>query len=74
MKCSIQGCPGRYEQKEIIHTVRQGGQIRVLEHVPAEVCNICGDTILSPRTIRRIDALLKSKRQPQKVVPLYDYA
>ena len=74
MKCSIQGCPGRYEQKEIIHTVRQAGQILVLEHVPAEVCSICGDKILSPRTIRHIEALLKNKRQPQKLVPLYDYA
>ena len=74
MKCSIQGCPGRYEQKEIIHTVRHAGQILVLEHVPAEVCTICGDTILGPRTIRHIEALLKSKRHPQKLVPLYDYA
>jgi len=74
MKCSIQGCPGEYQQKAIVHTVRQDDEVSVFEHVPAEVCSVCGDTILKPGTIRRIEALLQKKTQPARYVPLYDYA
>ena len=27
MKCSIQGCPGEYEQRLVLHTVRQNGRV-----------------------------------------------
>jgi YgiT-type zinc finger domain-containing protein len=76
MKCSIQGCPGEYENRTIIHTVQRDGQVYVFEHVPAEVCTVCGDTLLTPETIRHIESLLKEKVnvKPEKVVPLYEYA
>ena len=74
MKCSIQGCPGEYEQKAIIHTVQHGGEVFVFEHVPAEVCSVCGDKILAPETIRHIESLLKQKTKPEKMIPLYEYA
>ena len=37
MKCSIQGCPGRYEPRLILHTVKRGADVVVFEDVPAEV-------------------------------------
>ena len=74
MNCSIQGCPGVYEPKEIIHTVRHNGHIVVLEHVPAEVCSTCGDTILRPETIRHIEELLADRKEPHRLIPAYDYA
>lgn len=43
MKCSIKGCPGEYEERQIIHPVRYHGQVIVIDHVPAEVCSVCGD-------------------------------
>ncbi|MCP5049312.1 MAG: YgiT-type zinc finger protein [bacterium] len=76
MKCSIRGCPGEYEDKMIIHTVQHEGQVLVFEHVPAEVCTVCGDTLLVPETIRHIEFLLKEKvkAKPEKMVPLFEYA
>ena len=74
MKCSIEGCPGEYENRRIAHTVRQGDQVIVIDHVPAEVCNLCGDVLLKPETIRRIEKLLESQREPAGTVPLYEYA
>ena len=74
MKCSIQGCPGEYENKTIVHTVQHKGQVFVFEHVPADVCFVCGDTLLAPDTIRHIEALLKKKKKALKTVPLYEYA
>jgi len=48
MRCTIQGCPGEYEERLIVHTVRHNGQVIVIDHVPAEVCRICGDVLLKP--------------------------
>lgn len=73
MKCSIQGCPGEYEEKVIIHTVQREGEVLVFDHVPAEVCSVCGDTLLAPDTILHMEDLLKEKVKPERMVPLYEY-
>ena len=74
MKCSIIGCSGEYEERSIVHTVQHHGQILVINHVPAEVCSVCGDILLKPETSRRIEALLQAPKQPVGSVPLYEYA
>ena len=74
MKCSIEGCPGEYEERLIVHTVRHCGQIVVIDHVPAEVCSVCGDVLLRPETVRRIETLLRTAAFPARRVPLYEYA
>jgi len=74
MNCSLQGCTGEYEQKEITHTVHHKGRIVVIDHVPAEVCSICGDVLLRPETVRHIEALLRTRAEPSRTVPLYEYA
>jgi len=74
MKCSIQGCPGEYEQRKIVHTVRYKGKVIVIDHVPAEVCSVCGDVLLRPETVRQIEALLRKRERPISTVPLYEYA
>ena len=73
-KCSIHGCPGEYQQKTILHTVRHEGQVIVIDNVPAEVCTICGDVLLAPDTVRRLEQLVRTPAQPDKTVPLYDFA
>jgi YgiT-type zinc finger domain-containing protein len=74
MKCTIEGCPGQYEERRITHTVRHQGELIVIDHVPAEVCGVCGDVLLSPQTIRHIEKLLDSRHKPAGTVPLYEYA
>jgi len=73
MKCSVEGCPGEYEPRRITHTVRQHGQVVVIDHVPAEVCGVCGDMLLEPETIRHIEKMLQSRHEPSKSIPLYEY-
>lgn len=73
MKCSIEGCPGEYEEQKIVHTVRHRGQVMVIDHVPAEVCSVCGDVLLKPETVRRIETLLRTETHPVGAVPLYEY-
>ena len=74
MRCSLQGCPGEYEEQTIVHTVRHRGQIVVIDGVPAEVCSLCGDVLLRPDTIRQIERLLDSRTAPTATAPLYQYA
>ena len=74
MKCSVEGCPGEYEERLITQTVRYHGQVTVIDRVPAEVCSVCGDVLLKPETVRRIEALLRTAAEPAATVPLYEYA
>ena len=78
MKCSIEGCPGEYETKSVMHTVRHRGQVVVIDHVPAEACSVCGDVLFTPDTVRRIEDLLRessaASRAPSRSVPLYEFA
>jgi len=73
MKCSIENCPGEYEPRAITHTVRHNGRVVVIDHVPAEICHVCGDVLLRPETIRQLESLLK-QTPPANSVPLYEYA
>jgi len=73
MKCSIEGCPGEYGKRKIAHTVRHKGQVVVIDHVPAEVCSVCGDVLLKPETVRRVEMLLRTTTRPTSTVPLYEY-
>ncbi len=73
MKCSIQGCPGQYVPKSIIHTVKRGADVLVFEGVPAEVCDVCSDTLLTPETVRHLEELMRDHATPQKQAPVYEY-
>lgn len=74
MKCSIPGCTGDYEPRQVIHTVRHQGRVVIIDHVPAETCTICGDVLLRPETVRSLERLLAGLGQPDATVPLYEYA
>jgi hypothetical protein len=74
MKCSIQGCPGEYDEKMIVHVVMHHDEIYLFDHVPAEVCSICGDTLLKPDTIRKLERQMKARQQPERFVPVYEFA
>ncbi|MCW5853959.1 MAG: YgiT-type zinc finger protein [Anaerolineae bacterium] len=67
-------CPGEYELRDIVHTVRYQGLVIVIDHVPAEVCTVCGDILFKPETVRRIEEIIRSRTAPSQLVPLYEYA
>jgi YgiT-type zinc finger domain-containing protein len=74
MKCSIRDCAGQYEEGKVVHTVRHRGHLVVIDGVPADVCNVCGDVLLKPDTVRRIEAILAETRDPDRTAPVYEYA
>ena len=74
MKCTNRECPAEYEARRIVHTVRHHGNVVVIDHVPAEACSVCGDVLLAPDTVRRIEKLLETMPKPTTTVPLYEFA
>jgi len=74
MKCTIQGCPGHYEPNFIIHTIQHGANVLVFENVPAEICDVCSDTILAPDTIRHLEHLMERQTKPARHAPVFAYA
>ncbi|MGD0461083.1 MAG: YgiT-type zinc finger protein [Tepidisphaeraceae bacterium] len=71
MNCSMTGCTGEYDRTQVTHTVRRHGHIIVIDHLPAEVC---GDVLLEPETLRRIERLLADLFEPTESAPLYEFA
>ena len=74
MKCTIAGCPGICGLRIVVHTVKQHGQALVIDHVPAEVCNVCGHVHLAPETVRRIEALVEATLPPIRNITFYERA
>ena len=73
-KCSIRGCPGEYEPRLIVHTVKRGKDVLVFEDVPAEVCDVCSDILLAPETVRHVEELMGRDSVPRTHAPVYAYA
>lgn len=74
MKCSIVGCSGQYEKRTIDYTLRYKGQLRIISDVPAEVCQICGDIVLAPDTVRKLQKFRKASLAQVSVAPVYRFA
>jgi YgiT-type zinc finger domain-containing protein len=74
VNCSVAGCPGDYEAREVVRAMRQGDRIIVIEHIPAEVCSVCGDVLFTAETIERLEALRRSTIPASRTVPLYEFA
>ncbi len=70
MKCTVAGCPGNCEDRLIAHTATKDDQVVVIDRVPAEVCSLCGDVLLAPDTVRRLEQILSNPDQPARTVPL----
>ncbi len=73
-KCPL--CGGELEAKTVTHPQEYGGRIIILENVPAEVCQQCGEVLIRPDVLERMQALVWSDTAPGRTahVPVYDLA
>ncbi|MEW6637996.1 MAG: type II toxin-antitoxin system MqsA family antitoxin [Actinomycetota bacterium] len=76
MRHTIEGCPGTYERRLVALTLRYGGELIVLDNVPAEVCGTCGEELFSAETNEKIDRLLEEHERlmPRESAPVYEFA
>jgi hypothetical protein len=54
------------------HVVSQHGEVIVFDNVPAEVCSVCGDVLLSLSTAEAIESHLKHLGKPDRMAPVYE--
>jgi len=67
---------GTIVDARVTYTLEYGGKFYIIEHVPARVCKETGEQYFAPDTVERIQALIKGKKEPDKVIetPVYEYA
>jgi YgiT-type zinc finger domain-containing protein len=63
-------------ETEVTYTLEHGGKFYLIKHVPARVCRETGEEYFAPETVEHIQALIKSKKAPTRVIetPVYEYA
>jgi len=61
---------------KVTYTLEHEGKFYIVEHVPARVCKETGEQCFAPEAVERIQALIKGKKKPDKVIktPVYEYA
>lgn len=70
--CSIRSCPGQYEEKRVVHVVKQQGEVIVFDNVLAEVRTVCGDTLLPLSTVEALENMLKNPGKTLGTAPVYE--
>ena len=73
-RCPI--CGGELENKVITHPQEYDGRVVILENVPVEVCQQCGEALLHPDILEKIQERVWSEQAPKRMasVPVYDLA
>jgi len=74
MKCVF--CGGMLEENVVTFTYEEGDKYLFIEHVPALVCNKCGERIYSPEVTDKLLKFAKDEFMPVKTVkvPVFDFA
>lgn len=69
-KCTL--ChKGQYLNKHVVFSSRRGDRLVVIEGVPALVCDVCGDRVITEETAREIERIAMGS--PVDAVPLYRF-
>ena len=61
---------------EVTYTIERDGTFYMIEHVPARVCQETGEQYFAPKTVEHIQAILKGRKKPDRLIqtPVYEYA
>jgi YgiT-type zinc finger domain-containing protein len=66
-------CLGHYEEAHEVYAVEVNGEPFVVSQVPMQVCDFCGDTLLTIETVRRLERLREHPPRPLRSIPLYSF-
>jgi YgiT-type zinc finger domain-containing protein len=61
---------------KVTYTLEHDGRFFIVENVSARVCKETGEQYFAPETVEHIQAIIKSRQRPDRVIetPVYDYA
>jgi YgiT-type zinc finger domain-containing protein len=65
-------CPmchvGKLQERYVTHSQIFEGQLVVINHVPAMVCDVCGERILDSDVLARLSGLLGTEQQDRRLL------
>ncbi|MGH7575888.1 MAG: YgiT-type zinc finger protein [Longimicrobiales bacterium] len=66
----------RLVERLMTYTLDVGGQIVVVEHVPARVNEETGERFFAPETVERLQEIIRERREPSRIIqaPVFDFA
>lgn len=73
MKCGIEGCTGEYRKVEVTRAFRKDDRVVVIDHIPAEVCSVCGEMVFSLDTLDGIQRILAAGTESARTAPVFEY-
>ena len=61
---------------KVTYTLEHDGKFFIVENVPARVCKETGEQYFAPETVEHIQAIIKRRKGPDRVIetPVYEYA
>ncbi|OGQ99466.1 MAG: hypothetical protein A2521_00725 [Deltaproteobacteria bacterium RIFOXYD12_FULL_57_12] len=74
MKCVF--CGGEFKKMTTTFRYEEGEKYFFVEHVPAEVCERCGEKTYAPEVVDELLEFAKNKFKPVRKleVPVFDFA
>ena len=69
-------CGGVMTEVMVTYTIQLDDKLVVVEHVPAKVCDQCGERLYSPETVERLQKTVWEQRPPSRMLqtPVFDFA
>jgi HTH-type transcriptional regulator / antitoxin MqsA len=68
-------CGGKLEHKNVTFIYDEDNHYILVENVPAEVCEKCGEKIFAPKVTEELLKFAREKTKPSKTiqVPVFEY-
>jgi len=64
---------GTLEEKHVTVDFRWGEQLVIIENVPANVCNECGERYYAAKIVRQMEQIAKERRKEREIrVPVVE--
>ena len=65
-----------FKERFVTYTQEVNGRFVVIEHVPCRVCVETGEQLFSPETVDRLQAIIRSRVKPARVLetPVYEFS
>ena len=72
MKCDI--CGGTRQKSLISYNIFYQGKPIIVENVPADVCQQCGEQYFDPTTVEVLQNVVWSQKKPKRTIetPVFD--
>jgi YgiT-type zinc finger domain-containing protein len=74
-KDACAACGGKLSATMITHEERRGDKFYLFHHVPAQVCDQCGEVWIEEKVLQEIDLLIEKGRPTRtEETPVFDFA